>query len=279
MASYRIRILEVGYDPKFPAGIAFDFWNMGDEQAYSPFSMTLIEGEGRTILFDCGMDPKKKFAADKIAMEQDQNCRDPQQVLGSIGLDTGKIDAVVLSHCHWDHMSGISFFPNAEIYVQEKELLEWNRAMADERFPLTHKLVVDPQSLDELNDCVRQGRVKLLRGDVAELFPGISVKCATGHSFAQNMLFIEDERCGRYAIIGDVAMRPESFLGTKELPCYLPNLKFAVGGIESITASYAAVMDWVGGDVSHIVMTHDGTRHTGEKTAQSPLGLDVTELT
>ena len=278
MAKYQIRVLEVGYDPHFPAGVAFDFWNMADQQAYSPFSMTLVQGEGRNILFDCGMDTQKEYVKNKTAMEGDQNCHNPAEVLESVGLHPEDIDAVVLSHCHWDHISGLNYFPNAVFYVQREELDNWNRAMKDPLFPVTHKMVVDQESMDTLNQYVAEGKVHLLHGDVIDLFPGISVKKAVGHSFAQNILFVEDEEQGRFAIIGDVAMRPESFEGNEAFPCYLPNLKFSVGSIESIMDSYRQIMEWVGNDVSHIVMTHDGTRHTAPNTRQSILALDVTTV-
>ncbi|MCD8097583.1 MAG: MBL fold metallo-hydrolase [Lachnospiraceae bacterium] len=277
MAYYRIRILELGYDPKFPAGVAFDFWHMGDRQIYSSFSMVLLEGEGHCILFDCGFDMEAKFDIEKIAMEGDQNCHDPAEVLCSIGVEPEKVDSIVLSHCHWDHMSGLRYFPNATIYVQRAEVGNWKRVMADEHFPLTHKSVVDMEALKFLDACDAKGRVTYLSGDVDELFPGISVRAASGHSFAQSMLFIDNDGT-HFALIGDVSMRPESFTGTRDFPCFLPNLKFAVGTVEDITESYEKILAWVGGKVSRIFMTHNGSLADVWPTYRSDLGLNVTTV-
>lgn len=73
-------------------------------------------------------------------------------------------------------------------------------------------------------------------------------------------------------------MRPENFTGASEKPGFMPNLKFSVGPLREIIRSYRTVMDWVGGDVSHIVATHDGTRRKRLPTFQSSLGLDVTTI-
>lgn len=278
MARYKIRVLETGYDTAFPAGAAFDFWHMGNETAYSPFSVTLLQGEGHTILFDCGMDVDSPFAIDKIRMEKDQNCCNPDRVLSAIGVEASEVDSVIISHCHWDHMGGLKYFPNAVFYIQRKEYEKWKAALADEDFPLTHKMVVSPESMDVLEGLAGTGRVRFLDGDVEELFPGIAVRCASGHSFAQNMLFVEDDRNGRFAIVGDVAMRPESFTGTEAFPCFLPNMKFATGTIEEIIASYRIIMDYVGGDVSRIVAAHDGTRRERYPAEKSLLQLDVSTI-
>ena len=119
MAHYKISVLEIGRDHKFPAGVAFDFWHMGDQFIYSPFSMTLIQGEGHNILFDCGFDLSRPEIRDRIAAEQDDNCHDPKEVLASVGLTPDDIDSVIISHCHWDHMSGLSTFPTRQYTSRE----------------------------------------------------------------------------------------------------------------------------------------------------------------
>ena len=279
MPHYQIRVLEVGYDAAFPLGVAFDFWHRANETAYSPFCMTLLQGEGHSILADCGIDPAESFCADKIRMENDQNCHDPSQVLRSAGVDPAAIDTVILTHCHWDHISGLRHFPNARFYVQRRDYEGWLDAMADPDFPLTHKSVINPASLQTLQQYEAQGRLVCLDGDVPSLLPGISIRAAGGHSFCQSLVFVDND-CGRYAIVGDAAMRPESFTGTDAFPCFLPNLKFATGTVTQIAHSYRQIMDWVEGDVDHIIMCHDGTRRErfAASTVKSGLGLDITTI-
>ncbi len=277
MAEYQIQVLELGYDPSFPAGIAFDFWHMGDQSIKSSFSMTLLRSKDHCILYDCGMDMNSRFSTEKIQMEGDQNCHAPDAVLRSAGLAPEDVDSIVLSHCHWDHMSGLRYFPNAHFYIQRAETEQWERSMENPDFPLTHKSVVNPESLTLLREYVSAGKVTYLDGDTAELFPGIHVRTASGHSYAQNMLFVDN--AGRhFAVIGDVSMRPESFQGTEAFPCFLPNLKFAVGPLADILTSYRQILDWVDGDVTRILMTHNSTVQEVWPTTESALGLQITTV-
>ena len=277
MAHYTIRTLEVGFDRHFPAGIAFDFWHMADEQVYSSFAMTLIQGEGLNILYDCGIDPASPFASAKIAQEGDEHCHNPREVLETVGLKPEDIDAIVLSHCHWDHINGLSFYPNARIYIQREEADRWENAMNSDLFPITHKMVVNAEDLKTLRNLADAGRMTYLDGDQLDLFPGIHACRVSGHSFAQTVLLIDDA-AGRFALVGDVAMRPESFTGTEAFPCYLPNLKFAVGTIQDIMSSYKMIMNWVGEDAGRIVMTHDGTKLDRFPSELTPLGLHVSVI-
>lgn len=277
MPQYQVQVLELGFDTAFPAGVAFDFEHMQDVLTSSCFALTLLRGEGHTILFDSGIDPYTPFAQEKIALENDQNCHDTAQVLRSVGVDPAQVDSVILSHCHWDHIGGMRFLPNATFYIQREEVEQWDLALANADLPDSQRRIIDPDDMTRLHDYIAAGRVVLLDGDIKELFPGISICAASGHSYLQNILLL-DCSAGRYAIMGDAAMRPENFTGTSEKPGFIPNLKYSVGPLREIIRSYRTVMDWVGGDVSHIVATHDGTRRKRLPTFQSSLGLDVTTI-
>lgn len=277
MAHYEITVLEVGFDAAFPLGVAFDFWNHADETAYSPFTMTLLKGEGHTILFDCGLSPADPYCAARIQMENDQNCHDPAEVLRSIGIMPEEVDIVILSHCHWDHISGMQYLPNAKFYLQTAEYTGWLRAMEDPDFPATHKSVINPAALERVKAYAEAGRLTFFEGDVEDFLPGIDVVAASGHSFCQTMLFINND--GRhYAVIGDVCMRPESFTGTEAFPGFLPNLKFATGSITDISASYRKILNWVDGDMQRVIMSHDGTRKDAPNAKRSELGLQITPV-
>lgn len=270
MERYRITQLEIGYDTNFPAGVPFDFWYRADQTEYQAFSVTLIQGQGLNILFDCGFDPKSEYGSARIAMEGLKGCVSPTEALAAAGVSPKDLDAVILSHCHWDHMNGIGCFPDSKIYVQKKEIEKWKLAMADKDFPLTHKLVVDENAFGVLEELDRKGNIVWLDGDENDLFPWIDLKCVSGHSFAQNILLIDNGN-EKNAVIGDVAMRKESFTGTEEFPCFLPNLKFAAGSIEQITRSYRLIMDWTGNNVDNILMSHDSSNMGTEKYRRSPL--------
>ena len=50
-----------------------------------------------------------------------------------LGIDFGRIEAVVLSHGHWDHAGQLDVFPNATLWIQKEELkaIDWALAYPD----------------------------------------------------------------------------------------------------------------------------------------------------
>jgi len=78
-----------------------------------------------------------------------------------------------------------------------------------------------------------------------------------------------------YLHVGDVCNRPENLLGTEQCPFFLPNTKFAVGGAANAVRDYARILEWSGGDVNRVIMTHDGTRHLRYPEVKTDLGLSV----
>jgi N-acyl homoserine lactone hydrolase len=70
-------------------------------------SVALLRHAGHLILFDTG-----PYAYRPIL----------QGRLKRLGIDPGQIDTVVLSHVHWDTAANADLFPNASIFLHEREL-------------------------------------------------------------------------------------------------------------------------------------------------------------
>jgi glyoxylase-like metal-dependent hydrolase (beta-lactamase superfamily II) len=70
-------------------------------------TVALLRIPGRTILFDTG-----PYAYRPIL----------QARLKRIGVDPGDVDAVVLSHVHWDVAANADLFPHAHIFVHASEI-------------------------------------------------------------------------------------------------------------------------------------------------------------
>ena len=278
MPHYKIRVLEVGYSEQFPADFSFDGYFLSGETMFNPFSMALLQGEGKNILVDCGIDMDNPVKQAIYASSGSVNGHSPREALASIGLSPEDINAVILTHLHWDHASGIACYPNAIFYLQREELESWEKIIGDTAYTALFCRSMDPGDPGAVRELEKQERLVLLDGEVENLFPGISIRVSRlAHSFAQQMVLIEHDS-GIHLIIGDVCNRPENLLGSKDFPFFIPNPKFSVGSAANSIEDYKRVMRWVNGDVDRVVMTHDGTRSGRYPETKISPGLSVYEI-
>lgn len=278
MAHYKITVLEVGYVEKFPADFTFDGFHLSGEYICCPFSMVLLQGEGKNILVDCGINLRDPVKQEIFKAAGGVNGHSPDEVLAEVGLTPSEIDAVILTHMHWDHAGGASCYPNAVFYLQREELEGWSEISDNPAYSALHFLSMDLNDLNTMKSLLKEDRLILLDGERDDLFPGISIRVSRfAHSFAQQMVYIENDT-GLFLAVGDTCNRPENLLGTETYPFFLPNTKFAVGGTANAVRDYTRIMQWVNGDVSRVIMTHDGTRREHFNERKTPLGLSVFEV-
>ena len=158
----------------------------------------LLEAEGRRVLIETGYGDK--WDAEGRAMYAMQ----PRSVLDALaeaGVAPEAIDAVLVTHLHFDHAGGLTrlgpegrpvpAFPNAEIIVQRGE---WEDALANRS---TMGRTYLRSHLDPVADQVRQ-----VEGE-AEVLPGIVVWPMVGHTWGQQAVRYEDAQ-GVVCFPGDV---------------------------------------------------------------------------
>ena len=279
MVNYRIRVLEVGYVEQFPADFSFDGYFLAGETMFSPFSMTLLQGGGKNILVDCGIDLGNPVKQGIYESSGATNGHGPGEVLATVGLAPEDIDAVIMTHLHWDHAGGAACYPNAVFYLQKAELEQWELIAEEPAWRALSLLCMDLGDLKTFRELESGGRLILLEGEEDDLFPGISIRVSSfAHSFAQQMAYVEHD-AGVHLIVGDVCNRPENLTGTEECPFFLPNPKFSVGGLANAVVDYERIMGWVNGDTNRVVMAHDGTRRGRYPEVKTELGLSVYEIT
>ncbi|MCB1506160.1 MAG: MBL fold metallo-hydrolase [Hyphomicrobiaceae bacterium] len=167
-----------------------------------PFTVTVVRTGGRTIMFDSGTGAQLAPTAGKLAAN-----------MAAAGIDAGKIDMVVITHFHPDHIFGLmqketnaQVYPDAQIVVPKKELAWWT----------------DPGVLAKLPEN-RQGLAKRIQStlptwknltaaeDGADVAPGIVAVGAYGHTPGHTTYIVGSGK-DQLVVLADITNIPALFV-------------------------------------------------------------------
>jgi N-acyl homoserine lactone hydrolase len=151
-------------------------------------TVTLIRGEGRTILLDVGAFGMRKPLERRLKDFQVQ----PEEVTD-----------VILTHAHYDHIVNFTLFPNAKIWIGRVEM-EWAAAQPPGFNPLPELYV---QELAQSNRVER-----VVSGQ--EFIPGITAYAVPGHT-PGHLLFVLNNGQSDILFTGDSAKNRAELLSRK----------------------------------------------------------------
>ena len=144
----------------------------------------LVQGEAGAFVVDTG------FGAAAAAARRRTLLRAPDEGLRALGIDTGTVRNVIITHLHYDHAGCLPLFPKATFHLQEAEMAYATGPLM-RHAPLRAAFAVE--DVVEMVRAVYAERVAFLRGD-RDLAPGLSVHQIAGHTKGLQAVRVWTER-------------------------------------------------------------------------------------
>lgn len=235
MQPYKIYILRYARRDAHSSEIVMGDYHMTPmDMAY--YMWVVTNGE-HTAVVDMG------FTSEMCKKRNRQWLKDPADLLDSVGVNAKKVDHVVISHLHWDHVGNYELFPRATYYLQEDEMQFWTGKYV--KYPVFNQAI----EVEDICAMVRynyDGRVQFTNG-TQEILPGVKVHRVGGHT--KGIQIVEAMTASGPAVVASDAthtyrnineMKP--FLILHDVPSYLD-------GFETIKR--------LAKDENHILPGHD----------------------
>ena len=279
MIKYSIKNLEYANTDMAPiSGQVANAHNAG----FMPLTMCyqLIQGGGKNILVDCGVNYDNPENYEVCTAYAFKNAKMPPEILAKVGLSPEDIDAVIMTHGHFDHMGGLKYFPNAKFYIQKEELLGALAAMA---LPLKFaraKQAYLPSHIAEACNLVCEGRMVLVDGD-EELFEGIRVVALPmGHSYCGEAIVVDIDENGtvvQKVLCGDAVYVKDNVLGMNGGDgIYMPYT--AIGAPYDIIRQIDKIYAIAGYNIDNMVFNHDVETYSKYPSVKYDDGLYVATI-
>jgi glyoxylase-like metal-dependent hydrolase (beta-lactamase superfamily II) len=173
----------------------------------------VIANNERTIVVDIG------FGETEAQTRGRQYLHCPVETLGQIGIQSGDVKDVILTHIHYDHCGNLDRFPQARFFLQDREM-----AFATGRNMLHHILrqAYTVSHVQALIGAVYDKRVVFV-DQTSEVAPGVTVHHVGGHTDGLQIVRVWTRR-GWMVLTSDAA----HFYDNMDLPNPYP-LLYSVG--------------------------------------------------
>jgi glyoxylase-like metal-dependent hydrolase (beta-lactamase superfamily II) len=215
-ASMAVYVLPTGVNHRTAAfarrgGMPWERWESVSNAVLvqHPQGDVLIDaGLGKTIRAQLGAMPFFfRLATD---LEQSRPAADR---LADAGYDFTRLRFILLTHAHWDHVSGVPDLPGVPVLVTTAE----HRFIYESGFPDAPARAIDPKRFEEYGF---DGGRYLGFGQSHDLYGdgSIVIVPAPGHTPGSVVVFVTLPTGGRYAFVGDLVWQLEGLAEREERP-------------------------------------------------------------
>ncbi len=142
----------------------------------------LVRGPGRSILVDAGFTPSTAEARPGR-----HHLGSPLEALHDVGVESGEITDVVVTHCHYDHTGYVAALPDARVHLQAEELRFWTGPAAHHEL---YRTIIERADLLNLVERNLDGSLVQHEGALT-LAPGVSLHPVGGHTAGMQVVRVE----------------------------------------------------------------------------------------
>jgi N-acyl homoserine lactone hydrolase len=247
-----------------------------------PYCYVVIKGHGHVAMVDVGYNHK---AYGKVLAERygAQDWHSPAVALAQCGLTPADVDTVFISHAHFDHMGNVEDFPNARIYIQERELSKWVWALSLPRRFRWLMGGIDPYNIVQMVDFARQGKLVCVDGDMEDVLPGIDIHPAhDSHTWGSMYVTLRNDLARNsqdsWVFAGDLVYTQENLRGDDAAdPEYVP-VGLATGSQFNLIVTADDMVAQAGGDTRRVIAVHEARLKEMFPSRVAGPGLSITEL-
>jgi N-acyl homoserine lactone hydrolase len=273
MSDYSIWVIEFARASS-PLGLLLH-GQTGDREI--PYCLTVMRSEDRTILVDSGYRHAGR-GRELADMDGITLWRDPAELVSRAGIRPEDVDAILVTHAHFDHLGNVAAFPNATVYIQRREVSKWAWAVS---LPSAMDWLKQGVSIDDLAALLRlagDGRLRLVDGHCEDVFPGVSlVPDFDTHTYGHQHVVVRNETSGVWIVPGDVMYLYANIEGIDGDGRYVP-IGLATGSQENCLMALDRMKQVAGGQTSRILPGHEKLLWDRHPSRQFGDGLHVAEI-
>jgi len=273
VAEYSIWVIEFAR-ANSPLGLLLH-GQTGDREI--PYCFTVLRSERHTILVDAGYRHAGR-GRELADLDGITLWRDPAELVARAGVRPEDVDAILVTHAHFDHLGNVAAFPNATVYIQRREVAKWTWAVSLPRAMDWLKQGVSIEDLTALLHLAGDGRLRLVDGHCQDVFPGVSlVPDFDTHTYGHQHVVIRNESSGLWVVPGDVMYLYANIEGVDRDGRYVP-IGLAMGSQENCLMALDQLMQVTGGEVNRILPGHEKLLWDRHSSRQFGDGLHVAEI-